>query len=168
MCLIQSIQMVDIESSNVEQLIVDHHRNPLRIQFWRRRLNGFNVPVQLIYGYVWTDDDDKTEIWPPSPRQGFFYFSLTQIWYEMPPISSIVRHAGGYSVYILTPYSHGEACDQRDYEWSYQVIQVKVGQMAVYDTALIYSRFSSSKGEGHRSQGYTQVWIGTSSNLHGW
>ena len=35
LCLIQRIQIVGVEWSNVEQLIVDPHTNNLRIQFWR-------------------------------------------------------------------------------------------------------------------------------------
>ena len=52
-------------------------------------MNTVYVPVQLIYGYVETDDD------------------------EMPPSSRPVRYAGGISGFILTPTPHGVYMNQK-------------------------------------------------------
>ena len=65
---------------------------------------GVYVNVQLIYGYVDNDDDKATKI-DRNPvlsfkDKGSFIAHTNYKWYEMPPISCLVCHAG-YSRSIL-------------------------------------------------------------------
>ena len=68
-------------------------------------MNGFYVPVQLIYGYVETDydndDDDMIETGPPSQGRTRVLLHPTPHRNGMRYIRLVVRHAGGYSGSIL-------------------------------------------------------------------